>query len=81
MLTTEETLALIELLEEVEQESAISLLNLARDKKLSEESQQLLNERVFFCQFFIKRFSEDLEMNQDLVVSALDSETESVKEV
>lgn len=81
MLTKEETLALIELLEEVEQESAISLLTLAREKKITEETQELLNERIFFCQFFAKRFSDHLEMNQDLVVTTLDSTVESVKEV
>lgn len=65
MLSKEETLALVELLEEVEQEATISLLNLARDKQLTNETEQVLKERIFFCQFFSQRFLTECHQDQE----------------
>ena len=61
MLTKDELLALIELLEEVEKESVISLLNLAKKREITEETETLLNERIFCCNHFQNRLSTFLE--------------------
>ena len=61
MLTKDEILALIELLEEIEKESVISLLSLAKKREITEETENLLNERIFCCSHFQKRFSVFLE--------------------
>lgn len=73
----DEILALTELLEEVEQEAIISLLNSASHQQLTEETQSLLNERIFFCQFFSKRLSEisnDLDLSTQHISNDSDEE-------